>query len=62
VRRLGARNWLRLHRLVYAAGGLGVLHFIWRVKIDLTEPLIYAAILAALLLIRAVHALRKRAA
>lgn len=43
------RNWKRLHRLVYIAAMLGVLHFIWLVKSDLREPLLYAAILAVLL-------------
>jgi len=60
-RRLG-RRWLKLHRVVYAAGALAVLHFIWLVKADLREPLIYAALLAALLGARAHHAWRKRRA
>ena len=48
IRRLG-RNWQRLHRLVYLIGALGVLHYGWLVKADLTEPLIYGVILALLL-------------
>ncbi|MGY0633141.1 protein-methionine-sulfoxide reductase heme-binding subunit MsrQ [Luteimonas sp. A478] len=48
MRRLG-RAWTRLHRLVYAAAVLAVLHFWWIVKSDLREPLIYASILAVLL-------------
>jgi sulfoxide reductase heme-binding subunit YedZ len=51
VRRLGGRNWQRLHRLVYAAGVLGVMHF-WYHKLaknDLAEPTIYALVLGALL-------------
>ena len=51
MRRLG-KHWQRLHRLSHAIAVLGVLHFIWLVKADLTEPLIYAAILALLLLAR----------
>ncbi|NJN81293.1 MAG: sulfoxide reductase heme-binding subunit YedZ [Caldilineaceae bacterium] len=51
MRRLG-RNWTRLHSLVYAAGILAVLHFIWIAKIDLGEPLIYAVVLGLLLLVR----------
>ncbi len=43
------RNWGRLHRLVYAVAVLAVLHFWWVVKSDVREPLLYAAILAALL-------------
>jgi sulfoxide reductase heme-binding subunit YedZ len=49
VRRLGAKRWLALHRLVYAIAPLGVLHFWWMVKADITEPAIYAVILAILL-------------
>jgi len=48
IRRLG-RNWARLHRLVYVAAVLGVLHFWWLVKSDVREPALYAGILAALL-------------
>ncbi len=51
IRRLGKR-WQKLHRLVYLAAGLGVLHFFWKVKADTREPLIFAAIVAALLLFR----------
>ncbi|MFT4045726.1 MAG: protein-methionine-sulfoxide reductase heme-binding subunit MsrQ [Solimonas sp.] len=47
-RRLG-RRWAQLHRLVYAAALLGVLHYVWLVKADLREPLLYLAILLALL-------------
>ncbi|HRC71582.1 MAG TPA: protein-methionine-sulfoxide reductase heme-binding subunit MsrQ [Candidatus Competibacter sp.] len=48
MKRLG-RNWQRLHRLVYPTGALGVLHYLWLVKTDHTEPLLYAGILALLL-------------
>jgi sulfoxide reductase heme-binding subunit YedZ len=60
VRRLGFPAWKRLHRLAYVAAALGVIHFVWRVKKDHTEPFIYGAVLALLLGIRAVEALRKR--
>ena len=49
VKRLGARRWTLLHRLVYAIGPLAVLHYWWMVKRDVTQPAIYAAILALLL-------------
>lgn len=49
IKRMGARRWQRLHRLVYAIGILGVIHYWWLVKKDLTQPIIYALILAALL-------------
>lgn len=51
MRRLG-RRWSTLHRVVYAVGVLGVLHYVWLVKSDLREPLLYAAILGLLLLLR----------
>jgi len=60
VKRLGARRWLALHRLVYVIAPLGVLHFWWMVKRDVTEPAIYAAILALLLAYRAIGRLRQR--
>lgn len=49
IRRLGAARWQGLHRLVYLIAPLGVLHFWWMVKRDVTEPAIYAAVLAVLL-------------
>ena len=52
VKRLGYRHWQRLHRLVYLAGGLAALHFIWRVKVDLSQPAVYATAIAVLLLVR----------
>ncbi len=60
VRRLGFRRWKRLHRLVYVAALLGVIHFVWRVKADLRKPAIFAAAIASLLLLRAVAWARKR--
>ena len=44
IRRLG-RHWQQLHRLIYAIAAIGVVHYLWLVKKDLTLPLIYAAIL-----------------
>ena len=49
VKRLGFPRWKRLHRLVYVAAVAGVVHFIWRVKADLREPLIFAGVLVLLL-------------
>ncbi len=54
VQRLG-RNWKKLHRLVYLVATLGVVHFFWLVKADLSEPMIYAGILSLLFLVRIVH-------
>ncbi len=52
IRRLGARRWQRLHRLVYLAALAAILHFIWLVKADLREPLLYLAVFALLMLAR----------
>jgi sulfoxide reductase heme-binding subunit YedZ len=51
MRRLG-RRWQQLHRLIYPVAMLGVIHYGWLVKKDLTEPLIYGAVLALLLVMR----------
>jgi methionine sulfoxide reductase heme-binding subunit len=51
-KRLGAARWTRLHRLAYLAGVLGVTHFVLRVKKDLSEPIVYGAILGALFAVR----------
>jgi sulfoxide reductase heme-binding subunit YedZ len=54
VRRLGGRNWQRLHRIVYLVAVLGVLHY-WYHKLaknDLETPTIYALVLGALLGVR----------
>jgi sulfoxide reductase heme-binding subunit YedZ len=51
MRRMG-KYWKRLHRWVYLAALLAVLHFVWLVKSDIREPLIYAAIVATMLLLR----------
>src|ERR1700674_4265579 len=59
IRRLGYRRWQLLHQLAYVAGILAVIHFFWRVKIDVSQPLVYAGILTALLLVRAVFWLRR---
>ena len=60
VRRLGAKRWLALHRMVYLIAPLGVLHFWWMVKRDITQPAIFAAILFVLLGFRVAQTLRKR--
>lgn len=60
VRRLGYRRWQRLHQLAYLAGVLAVVHFVWRVKIDISQPLIYGSVLGVLLAVRVVIWLRQR--
>ena len=58
VRKLG-KNWRRLHRLVYVAGVLAIIHLVWIVRTDLSEALLYGAILAGLLGWRLVFARNK---
>jgi methionine sulfoxide reductase heme-binding subunit len=49
MRRKMGRRWQKLHNSVYLVGILGVSHYWWQVKKDITEPLIYALILSLLL-------------
>jgi methionine sulfoxide reductase heme-binding subunit len=51
IRRLG-RRWQMLHRLVYVSALAAALHFIWKVKVVVGEPVYYAAILGLLLAFR----------
>ncbi|HVM91991.1 MAG TPA: protein-methionine-sulfoxide reductase heme-binding subunit MsrQ [Terriglobales bacterium] len=60
IRKLGGKNWQRLHRLVYATGILGVVHYLWLVKADKRKPLEYGFALGLLLLYRVVVWARER--
>jgi sulfoxide reductase heme-binding subunit YedZ len=60
IRRLGGRRWNLLHRLVYVSAALGVLHYWWKVKLDVTNPMIYATVVAGLLVWRVIRAIGKR--
>ena len=60
VKRMGYVRWKQLHRLAYVAPLLGVIHFTWRVKKDVSEPALYAIVLGTLLLIRVVTYARSR--
>jgi sulfoxide reductase heme-binding subunit YedZ len=59
IRRLG-KGWTTLHRLAYAAALAAVVHYWWLVKADVRAPFWYAGVLALLLGVRAVYALRAR--
>jgi sulfoxide reductase heme-binding subunit YedZ len=52
VKRLGGKNWARLHKLTYAAAILGVIHFWMIVKSDIFYPALFGVALAVSLLIR----------
>jgi sulfoxide reductase heme-binding subunit YedZ len=62
--RLGGRKWQLLHRLIYFSAAAGVVHYFWRVKLDVQSPVIYAVLLGTLLLARLPRSIleRKRAA
>jgi sulfoxide reductase heme-binding subunit YedZ len=60
IKRMGAAAWQKLHRWIYVAAIAAVVHFIMSVKSWPAEPLIYAAIVAALLLVRVILAARKK--
>jgi sulfoxide reductase heme-binding subunit YedZ len=62
IRRLGGKNWQRLHRLIYLTGILAVVHYTWLVKADLRKPIEYGIVLSILLVYRVgVWVLEKRA-
>ncbi len=60
IRRLGPVAWRRLHRLAYVAGVAGAAHYLLLVKSWPLEPIIYAAIVAILLLARVYWSIRRR--
>ena len=57
MKRLGGR-WKILHRLIYLIAVLAVLHFLWLVKKDHTEPLVYAAVFLSLIALRIAYKYR----
>lgn len=52
IRRLGGKNWQRLHRLIYFTGILAVIHYTWLVKADRRKPIEYGIVLGILLAYR----------
>ncbi|NYT46667.1 MAG: sulfoxide reductase heme-binding subunit YedZ [Candidatus Methanofishera endochildressiae] len=60
-KRLGKR-WTQIHKLVYIAGISAVIHYLWLVKSDLVEPLIYASIMFVLLGSRLLNYVKTRKA
>ena len=57
VRRLG-KNWKRLHKFVYAASILAIVHLLWILRTDVTEAVIYGGLLAILLGYRIIRKLK----
>jgi sulfoxide reductase heme-binding subunit YedZ len=60
IRKLGGKQWNRLHKLVYAAIVCGVIHYWWQVKPGVRTPATITAVVAVLLLARPVLAWRER--
>jgi len=60
IKRMGGRNWNRLHKAVYIAGAAACLHFFMMRKGLQYEPMIYGAVFAALMAVRAIEPLRRR--
>jgi len=54
IRKLGGKRWKRLHKLVYVAAVLGVIHYWWQVKPGVLTPITLTVVLAVLLLARPV--------
>lgn len=61
IRRLGGHRWNRLHQLVYITGIGAVLHYLWKVKLDTTNPFIYIVIVGVLLGARVWHRMARAA-
>jgi methionine sulfoxide reductase heme-binding subunit len=57
IRRLG-RRWQTLHRIIYVCAIAACLHFVWKVKVVIGEPVYYAVFLALLLAFRVVRELQ----
>ena len=60
IRKLGGKNWNRLHKLIYAAVICGVIHYWWQVKTGVLKPLDITIVVAALLLARPLTAFVER--
>ena len=56
IRKLGGKNWNRLHKLIYVAAICGVIHYWWQVKPGVLKPLNITILLAVLLIARPVLA------
>jgi sulfoxide reductase heme-binding subunit YedZ len=60
MRRMGGKNWQRLHRLVYVAAAAGVIHYWWLVKKGVQAPMPFTLVLIVLLLARVVWSIRNK--
>jgi len=60
IRKMGGKNWNRLHRLVYLAAVCGVIHYWWQVKPGVLSPLSITLMLALLLISRPIWTWNQR--
>ena len=60
LRKMGGKNWQRLHRLVYVAAAAGCIHYWWLVKVGVRQPLPDTLVLTGLLLARVIWEVMKR--
>lgn len=62
IKRLGGKRWQWLHRLIYAIGPLAILHYWWMKegKSDFAQPILFGAIVAALLALRVFWHFRRK--
>jgi len=60
IRKLGGKNWNRLHKLIYLAAVCGIIHYWWQVKTGVLKPLDMTIVFAVLLLARPVIALAQK--
>ncbi|WP_230990671.1 sulfite oxidase heme-binding subunit YedZ [Bathymodiolus platifrons methanotrophic gill symbiont] len=56
------KRWIQLHRLVYVANISAVIHYLWLVKSDISDPLLYASIIFILLSARIFSYLKRKSA
>ncbi len=60
IRKLGGKNWNRLHKLIYVAAICGIVHYWWQVKPGVLKPMDMTIVFAVLLLARPVIAFAQR--
>ncbi|MBW6452943.1 MAG: sulfoxide reductase heme-binding subunit YedZ [Methyloprofundus sp.] len=59
MQKLLGKRWVQLHKLIYSAGISAVIHYLWLVKSDISEPLFYAAVMSILLGFRLIMYFKK---
>jgi sulfoxide reductase heme-binding subunit YedZ len=60
IRKMGGKNWNRLHKLVYFSAIAGVVHYFWKVKAGYAKPIAFAVVLGVFLLWRVAEAFMKK--